>query len=62
MFVVELVEVKAHTNQASKLEFEGLGGKTVVLLLCMMKICFATGRYVIIDSGFCGLKGLIQLR
>ena len=31
------------------------------LLLCIMKIYFATGRYVIIDSGFCVLKGMIQL-
>ena len=28
----------------------------------MMKIYFATGRYVIIYSGFCVLKGLIWLR
>ena len=28
----------------------------------MTKIYFATGRYAIIDSGFCVLKGLIQLR
>ena len=27
-----------------------------------MKIYFATGRYVILDSGFYVLKGLIQLR
>ena len=32
------------------------------LLLRMMKIYFSTGRYVILDSGFCVLKGLIQLR
>ena len=31
------------------------------LLLCMMKSYFATGRYVRIDSSFCGLKVLIQL-
>ena len=28
----------------------------------MMKSYFATGRYVILDYGFCVLKGLIQLR
>ena len=27
----------------------------------MMKIYFSTGRYLIIDSGFCVLKGLIGL-
>ena len=32
------------------------------LLLHMMKRYFATGRYVIIYSGFCVLKGLIELR
>ena len=32
------------------------------LLLHKMKSYFATGRYVIIDYGFCVLKGLIQLR
>ena len=31
------------------------------LLLRMMKIYFSTGRYLILDSGFCVLKGLIQL-
>ena len=62
LFVVELVEGKAHPRQAGPLEFEDLGGKTVGLLLRMMKIYFATDRYVIIDSGFCVLKGLIHLR
>ena len=32
------------------------------LLLHIMKIYFATGRYVILDSGLCVLKRLIQLR
>ena len=31
------------------------------LFLCMMKIYFATGRYLILDYGYCVLKGLIQL-
>ena len=62
LFVVELVEGKEHPRQAGPLEFEDLGGKTVGLLLRMIKSYFDTGRYVIIDSGFCVLKGLIQLR
>ena len=33
----------------------------MVLLFRMTNIYFSTGRYVIIDSGFCVLKGLIQL-
>ena len=62
MFVVELVKGKAHPRQAGILEFEDLGGKNVGLLLRMMKSYFSTGRYVILDSIFCVLKGLIQLR
>ena len=62
LFVVELVEGKAHPFQAVPLEFEDLGGNTVGLLLCMIKSYFSTGRYVSLDSIFCVLKGLIQLR
>ena len=62
MFDVELVEGKAHPRQAGPLEFEYLGGKTVGLLLRMTKIYFDTYMYVIIDSGFCVFKGLIQLK
>ena len=61
MFVIELVEYKAHTCQSGLLEFEDLDGNTVGLLLPMMKSYFDTGRYVVIDSSFCFLKGLIQL-
>ena len=34
----------------------------MVLLLYIMKIYFDTDRYVILDSCFCILKGLIQLK
>ena len=61
MFVVELVEGKEDPCQAGPIEFEDLGGNTVGLLLHMMNSYFETGRYVIIDSGFCVFKGLIQL-
>ena len=62
MFVVELVEGKYHPHQAGPLEFEELSGETVGLFLRMMRSYFATGRYVILDSGFCVLKGLVHLR
>ena len=62
LFVVELVEGKEHPRQYGSIEFEDLGGNTVGLFLRMMKIYFDTGGYVIIDYGFCVLKGLIQLR
>ena len=62
MFVVELVEGNAHTCQAVPLDFYELGGNNLVLLLRKMKIYFATGRCVIVDSDFCVLKGLIYFR
>ena len=61
LFVVDLVEVKEHIQKYGPLEFEDLGRKTVGLFLGMMKSYFATGRYVILDSGFCVLKWLILL-
>ena len=61
LFVAELVEGKAHPCQAGPLEFKDLNGKTAGLFLRMMKSYFSTGRYVIINSSFCVLKGLIQL-
>ena len=57
-----LVEGKDHPCQDGPLKFEDLGGNNVGLLLFMMKIHFTTCRYASIDSGFCVLKGLIQLR
>ena len=60
-FVVELVKGKVHTHQSGPLYFEDLGGKTVGLLLHMAKSYFTTGRHIILDSGFCVLKGLIKL-
>ena len=62
IFIVELVEIKAHPLQAVPLEFEDFGGNTVGLLLRMRKSYFFTGRYVIVDYSFFVFKGLIQLR
>ena len=61
MYVVDFVEGKAYPWQAGPLEFEDLGGNTVVLFWRIMKIYFATGWYIILDSGFCVLKVLIKL-
>ena len=62
LFVVELIKGKAHNHQDGPLEFEDIDRKTVGLVLRMMKIYFATGRYTILDSGFSVFTGLIQLR
>ena len=37
-------------------------GKTVGLLLCVLEPIFAKGMNVILDSGFCVLKGIIELK
>ena len=59
LFVVELVEGKAHPCQYGPLEFEDLDNNNVVLLFRMMERYFGSGRYVVIDSVFCVFKGLI---
>ena len=60
LFVVEEVEGMAYPFQSGPLEFEYLVRKTVGLFLHMMESHFFISRYVIIDSGFCVLKELIQ--
>lgn len=60
MFAVELVEGKDSPPELKK-EFETLG-KTVGLLLRLTKKLWNTGKLVVLDSGFCVLKGLIELR
>ena len=37
-------------------------GKTVGFLLRMLKSYFHMGNYVMLDSGFCVLKGVLKLR
>jgi hypothetical protein len=59
MFAIELVEGKDALPQIAKL-FEQLG-KTVGLLLHMLQSYFHTVRYIVLDSGFCALKGIIEL-
>ena len=62
LYVVDLVEGKAHPLQDGTIDFDKLYRNTVGLFLRTMKSYFSTGIYVIIDSGFCVLKGLIGLR
>jgi hypothetical protein len=60
MFVMEMVEGKDHPPQVVP-RYSELG-KTTGLLMQMLQSYFSTGRYVILDSGFCVLKALIQLK
>jgi Transposase IS4 len=60
MYAVELVEGKDKPPNHSK-EFDEKG-KTVGLLLRLTKRIWSTGKIVVLDSGFCVLKGIIELR
>ena len=37
-------------------------GRTVGTLLCLMKSQFGTGKTVVLDSGFCALQELVELK
>jgi hypothetical protein len=60
MFSVELVEGRDRPGAVGNAEFDEYG-KTCGLLLCMLKSYFWSGKYVILDSGFCVLKGIVEL-
>ena len=61
MYWVELVEGKDAPPERGPLEFAGLG-KTVGLMLRMCHPIYHTGKLVILDSGFCVLKGIVELK
>jgi hypothetical protein len=44
------------------MEHDDKGGKTIGLLLRLTKPVWGTGKVVILDSGFCVLKGIIELK
>ena len=60
MFSMEMVEGKDHPPQIKE-RFSELG-KTTGLLMRMLECYCATSRYVILDSGFCVLKALVELK
>eukprot|EP00804_Cyclotella_cryptica_P020321 CCRYP_014042-RA/>CCRYP_014042-RA protein AED:0.41 eAED:0.46 QI:0/-1/0/1/-1/1/1/0/310 len=61
LMFVDLVEGKDRPVDLGPPEFETAIGKTGGLLLRMLKSCFNTGRYVVLNSGFCVLKALVAL-
>jgi len=61
LFVIELVQGKDYPTGLGTPEFEALCGKTGGLLLRMLKSIFSTGRYIVLDSGFCVLKAIVAL-
>jgi hypothetical protein len=62
MFVIKLVEGKdAPAALTHARPFESIG-KTAGLLLRMLQSYFGTGRYIVLDSGFCVLKAIVELK
>ena len=57
---VELVKGKDHLQQIKE-KWSELG-HTIGLLMRLLSSYFATGRYVVLDSGFCVLQALIKLK
>ena len=61
MFAVELVEGKDRPSQLGNFAFSQKG-KTVGLLQRLTKSLWHTSKTVILDSGFCVLQGIVELR
>ena len=60
LFSVELVEGKDHPQQIKE-KWSELG-KMTGLLMRLLSSYFAMGRYVVLGSGFCVLRALIELK
>ena len=61
MYGIEIVEGKDRPRQLNKPEYHEKGA-TASLLLRLCKPLFATGKLVILDSGFCVLQALLTLK
>ena len=61
LFDFEVVEGRDRPTQLGRPEYEVEHGKTGGLLLRLTKSIHQSARYVVLDSGFCVLKGLISL-
>ncbi len=57
---MEMVKGKDHPPQVAE-RWSKLG-KTTGLLLQMLAIYFSTGWYIVLDSSFCVLKSLVELK
>ena len=60
MFLMKMVKGKDHPPQVAE-KWSKLG-RTTGLLMRMLQSYFTMGRYVILKSGFCVLKALIELK
>ena len=60
MFVIDLVEGRDRPKEAPSLDPQK-NGPTVSLLLRMCQFLYTKGTVIILDSGFCVLKGIVEL-
>ena len=58
---VDFLEGKDHPQHMDKKEYDELGA-TVGMLLCLMKPIHCCGKVFVLDSGFCVLKALVELK
>ena len=58
LFSLEIVEGKDRAGVLGSLRFEGKG-KTVDLLLRVCEPIWHTGTVIVLDSGFCVVKGIL---
>ena len=61
IWALELHEGKDHPTQLNNKEFDELG-KTIGMLLHLTEPVWGSGKIFILDSGFCVLKAIIELK
>ena len=62
MFAMEIVEGKDKPHEKAPCPLTGNKTPTVGLMLRLCRNLFSTGKVVILDSGFCVLEGICQLK
>lgn len=61
LYALEIVEGKSRLREKPKEKYSELGN-TTGLLLRLCEPIFNTGKIVVLDSGFCVLQALIELK
>ncbi len=61
MLNIELVEGKDRPAELNNPKYNNCEGKTRGLLLWMLCNYFLTGRYVVLDLGFCVMQAIVEL-
>jgi Transposase IS4 len=62
MYTIELGEGKDHPPERPTSEYDDKGGKTIGLLVRLTEKLGGRAKVNVLDSGFCVLIGLIELR